>query len=651
MEVENNQEDNKGEQFYIQVPIKKDKRTLKQVLQVVVNLKKSDTLGSAKLLSKSEAIEKSLNKLKLGKASKEEVKSLRKIFYSKSKGSKDQDREREELDARYPDDLAFDDTQPKVQQVVYEICMQRYDEVLKTIQDEESRKLMKDMVKQASDKKEKIKNSQNQIMDEKIKETIELADVKDELFEEVVELAEASASKYPPKGKKNRKKKKKLKKIKKEEEDNENKNENSGDNTAKVEKKKDDPIRDQILKEIREKNKNKFENLKSSLDSVEKQLAELGNFIESLKNKQIPILKTKINERDPNLWTEIASTNFYDVGKYLTDFVSACFVNSKAKDQFSLVNLFPILCQLLSAVNWTLNQHQMGLQKIAQILQTKEKVQIEVSKHGNKGIEAMNKKYKENEFKKTKKFVDKEKWEKMCAMDKIANSFTNKDYNQFPRVYLWRQLSNEERAHVIETHIEWRRTRMPELIQAFKEKKEKSIKNIDTFMYYQENLLDCQGKDIRFTTEEKNMLKIQGDDAEIYNELKRIWNEEGEKRHIYNRVFVKGVPRRTWGKKSTYANLGFKTKNVERKINAVSDQPVVYQVVTPIKPKMYTFRRGAFAVKRGGPVRFGTQTRGTNFIGNKRRSDNQNEHTINLREESPDNNRNKKLKSGHNEDF
>ena len=207
MEVENNQEDNKGEQFYIQVPIKKDKRTLKQVLQVVVNLKKSDTLGSAKLLSKSEAIEKSLNKLKLGKASKEEVKSLRKIFYSKSKGSKDQDREREELDARYPDDLAFDDTQPKVQQVVYEICMQRYDEVLKTIQDEESRKLMKDMVKQASDKKEKIKNSQNQIMDEKIKETIELADVKDELFEEVVELAEASASKYPPKGKKNRKKK------------------------------------------------------------------------------------------------------------------------------------------------------------------------------------------------------------------------------------------------------------------------------------------------------------------------------------------------------------------------------------------------------------------------------------------------------------
>ena len=66
---------------------------------------------------------------------------------------------------------------------------------------------------------------------------------------------------------------------------------------------------------------------------------------------------------------------------------------------------------------------------------------------------------------------------------------------------------------------------------------------------------------------------------------------------------------------------------------------------------LFRSRMPSSAVKKGGPVRFGTQTRGPSFIGNKRKSDNQNEHTINLREDSPDNNRNKKVKNGSNEGF
>ena len=334
----------------------------------------------------------------------------------------------------------------------------------------------------------------------------------------------------------------------------------------------------------------------------------------------------------------MAGLSFSNHDRYLRDFLLKCYNNSQG-NQFTLALLFPLLAKLLIAISNTLNNHQETIEKISSIIVKKEEVSAVVAKHGGRGIEAMNKRYKEYDYMKKQSYVERDEWIKLSAFEKINKSFHFMDYNQFPKVALWKNLSLDEKEKVLEKHIEWRNKRMSELIKAYNEKQSKSIKNIDTFMWYNTNKLDCKGFEIRMSTKENIILKIEGDYEEIYQELERIWKEEGEKKHIYNRVFVKGKTRRTFGKRSTYSNLGYRT--TERRIEPTegSDQPIVYQLVTPVKPKNYFYKRGVYGNKIRGRPPF--RKDGQAFIGKKRRDENNN-NTMALKEESEEKNKSKK---------
>lgn len=217
MEIDDKKDELEGSAFRIQVSTVKDKRSLKIIAECILKLKSEDSLGKASLVKKSEAIEKSLTKLKEGTATKVAVQTMRKIFYVKTKSQNDYEEEKEQINERNIV-VKGDDKDPNVQKIVYEICLKRYDELLKAIQLEENRKLLADIAEEAKKEKEKASGNQNSIIDEEVKEKIKFADLTENLLNEVVDLASESAKKYKKKKKKKtgKKKKKRMKIIPKQ---------------------------------------------------------------------------------------------------------------------------------------------------------------------------------------------------------------------------------------------------------------------------------------------------------------------------------------------------------------------------------------------------------------------------------------------------
>ena len=518
------------------------------------------------------------------------------------------------------------------QKIVWEIADKRYKEMMDILVDESNRKAFNDYIIDSQKKKKDVEltGKQNQIISDALKIDLEVGSLTENDIKEINDWGIASNKK------RSAVKKKKLGNVVKKG--------NTGNSKSRIEEKikdKDfakppekDEVRKAIEKEIKEKQKTKFNMLRDALNDMESKIGALQSLvwrISSLENNH-PSL---INERgQKTYWDEVYKTDITDHAGLCKQFLEKAYTNT-TQEGFKLTGIFPILAEFMKAVSVNLSYHTKAIVNVLDLIDAQHKMNLEVAKHGPKGWNEMNKMYKQEIFKKSEKYVEKEEWDKLTAFEKIAKSFEFRDYNQFPRVYLWKQLNSDERKKVLAKRMEWRSKRMIELLNAFNNKEDKAVKKIDTFIYYDQNRFDCKGYDIRLNDDENKIMMGSADDLTNFTKLLEIRIKEGAMRHIYNRVWIKGMMRATRGKCSTLQNLGFepKMKKIEVK-DEKENKSMVYSFITPVKLRNNSGNRARGGFRGRG--RFGRQR--LPYLGRKRfnrDSSKSPEKGISLKEESP----------------
>lgn len=561
--------ENPNPEIIIQAPIAKDFRKISQIAKAIAKLKKEkDELGTANLIQKSVAIQKILANLSEGKAKKNEIKAMKNIFYKT-----------EDFDIENDSILALKDGKDEVaiQQIIGKICKDNFNQIITVLNNDEDTKNLNEFI--LSVKKNKFdsiigKMSKDRQKDIKlIKESMdnsvvnEIKEWQDSIKKE--NIIKVSENGTPIKRKKKKNKKKKIQNNNLVEiintdvpPKNSVKIENSN-NKIEENKNEKDEIREKILKEIKEKRKAKYDVLNVAGDNADKAILKLKDLLWNLSSSDPEITG---DEGDKQFWKKLANTKLFNVEKQLTDLLTVCFNN--ANGNFDFKGIISNLVKTIMSIAFSLNIHKQIIDEIKNYAEAKTDIETQIALHGNKGWNHFNKMIKFKQFAKHgNNYIDKGTWENLSPYEKYQKSFKFRDYNQFPKIRIWKYLSNDEKIKVLEDRNLWIKKRIPELIDNYKKKNSKSIKEIDTFMYYYTYKKDCKGYDVHLDEKQSELTILTGDDKLLLDEIIEIWKNEGGKKHIFNKVMCKGFGKFSNGRcsKIPYMLLPFNRNNSSNK--------------------------------------------------------------------------------------
>jgi len=295
-----------------------------------------------------------------------------------------------------------------------------------------------------------------------------------------------------------------------------------------------------IANEFKKKKQDKFNKLFEMIECTKKSLNTLienstGFFKDAKQSKPFGI--EGYNSGIKKSWEVFRTYDFKDIGFYLKNFIESC-ENTVNESGFNNSASFVQIGAVLSAIMFHINGLETMMQNIIDLVNNMNIEKSLLAKFGPNSMVKINQKINESPKKKdNQRFIKAEEWTKLTGFEKFKTSFKFSDFTQNVPLGWWRSFTKEQKIEVLKLQTEWKKKRMVELSELYKEDPDRYLRYIDTFLFYANR--DKYGLVIKIDKELENVIQLDEEDKLILNGLKDILNDASKKGLVFNKLLVR----------------------------------------------------------------------------------------------------------------
>ena len=507
---EMNENNNIINQGFKQQNVILDDNKIKDVLVILSNIAKDDSVAKANTIDKSKAVKKLLVKYDQNKASQADINKLKKIFYLDEYS---QDREDYFYDVYYKE--LNDEEKNKNYKTKSSVLKKKARNMAIEAAIEDARVSVVELLRKKDVETEiqRVKNQLDPNSTGKVK--VKGGDI---VFNQVESL---------------------LKEVKEAGWDY-----SLGDGQYEKDREPEyEERRKRIIENIKKKKQDKFLKAFASYEKVNDNLINLNNAVDKMNMKSNDQRFGKAKDFVKQNWTDLKNKYFGDAEGALKEFLTTsengangkAFSNQGAFSQLGCITI--ALWNRIKNLESTVNSLTKTIEALVDQIQYNAKLAPEDANKVNKKF-AQRTGY-------GKSFIANEDWFKLSNYEKFLKRFVYKDYSQNPPRAWWNSFSEEEKGKVLKTRQEWKKKRLIDLSDLYEQDQDKAIRYIDSFFYYEDK--DKFGFKIEIPENLKNLTEFDEESKLVYDELRSTLENAAERNLVFNKVWCNNKAVRTKG--------------------------------------------------------------------------------------------------------